>query len=95
MAATGTATVDFGAFPGSNEASVVITGKTEIVPTSFIDAFIMFEASTDHTENDHAYAELLMSVSCGTIVNAVGWTIYCRSEHKLQGTFKLRWVYTP
>lgn len=31
---TGTATIDFGAFPGSNEASIAVTGQGSILATS-------------------------------------------------------------
>ena len=47
--ATGTATIDFGAVPGSNEASVAVTGQTSILATSKADAFIM----ADDTTSDH------------------------------------------
>ena len=36
----GTATLDFGAHPGSNEASVAVTGQTSILTTSKAEAWI-------------------------------------------------------
>jgi hypothetical protein len=92
--ATGTATLDFGAAPGSNEASVVVTGQTAILATSKADAFIMADdTSGDHSANDHRYFGALASLSCGTPTLATGFTIYARSPHKLTGTWALRWVW--
>ncbi len=92
--ATGTATISFGAFPGSNEASVAVTGQTGISSTSKVEAFIMGDDSTiDHTANDHRYIGLWLSLTCGTPTNGVGFTIYGRSMEQLQGTYQIRWVW--
>jgi hypothetical protein len=93
MANSGSATLDFGAFPGSNEASVVITGEAGIVTGSRVDAWIVVAASSNHTENDHAYAASLVGVSAGTIVNATGFTIHARSAEKMQGVFNVNWAW--
>lgn len=93
--ATGTATIDFGAFPGSNEASIAVTGQTTISATSKCEAFIMGDDTTsDHTASDHKYLAALVGLSCGTPTLATGFTIYARSTEKLQGTFALRWVWS-
>lgn len=89
----GTVVVDFGAWPGSNEASISVTGQSEIAATDHAEAWVMAEASTDHTADDHAYAALLMALTCSTPTTGVGFTIYARSEHKLQGTFNVRFVW--
>jgi hypothetical protein len=90
----GTATLNFGAFPGTNEASVVVTGQP-VVGTSKVDCFIMASDTTaDHTENDHRYAALFLGLSAGTIDVGVGFTIYARSLEKLTGTFSVRWRWT-
>lgn len=92
--ATGTATLDFGAYPGSNESSVVVTGQTGISTTSKAEAFIMADdTSTDHTASDHRYAAILMGLSCGTPTAGNGFTVYARSVEKLQGTWTIRWVW--
>jgi hypothetical protein len=91
----GTATIDFGSFPGSNEASVAVTGQTEILGTSKVEVFLMASDTTaDHTENDHRYAALFLGLSAGTIDVGVGFTIYARSLEKLTGTFSVRWRWT-
>lgn len=91
--AVGSAVIDFGAYPGSNEASVTITGQAAILSTNSVEAWLMAEAQGTHTVNDAAYAALLTSVSCGVPTNATGFTIYARSTEKLQGQFKVRWVW--
>jgi len=91
---TGTATVDFGAFPGSNEASVTVTGQAAILVTSKAEAFLMGDDSTvDHTAGDHRYAGLFIALTCGTPTAATGFTIHARSLEKLEGTFKTQWVW--
>ena len=90
----GTATIDFGAFPGSNEASIAVTGQGSILTTSKAEAYVMGDDSTgDHTASDHRYFAALMGLTCGTPTLANGFTIYARSTEKLQGTFALRWVW--
>lgn len=94
-AGTGTATIDFGAFPGSNEASVSVTGQTSILGTSKAESFVMGDDTTsDHTASDHRYFSALVGLSCGTPSAGTGFTIYARSTEKLTGTFSVRWVWT-
>ena len=91
---TGTATLDFGAFPGSNEASVAVTGQTEILATSKVEAYVMGDdATSDHTAADHRYFSMLCGLSCGTPTVGAGFTVYGRCAEKLQGTFQIRWVW--
>ena len=93
--ATGTATIDFGAFPGANEASIAVTGQGTISGTSKAEAFIMADDTTsDHTAADHRYAAAFIGLTCGTPTAGTGFTIYARSIEKLQGTFALRWVWS-
>lgn len=90
----GTATLSFGAFPGSNEASVVVTGQAAIGVGSKAESFIMADdVSTDHTAGDHRYAALLLGLSCGTPTAGIGFTIYARCIDAMQGNFTLRWVW--
>lgn len=93
MSGTGTAVVDFGAWPGSNEASVAVAGLSEILATDHAEAWFMAEPSLDHTANDHAYAATLAALSCSTPTEYVGFTIHARSVHKLQGKFNVHYVW--
>lgn len=91
--ATGTATIDFGAFPGANEASVVVA-DAGVAALSLIEPFVMASDTTaDHTANDHKYLPLLASFSAGDVIAATSFTIHGRSAEQLQGTFKVRWAY--
>ena len=93
--ATGTATIDFGAAPGSNEASVAVTGQTAIGATSKAEAFVMADdTSASHTANDHRYLGQFATLTCGTPSAGTGFTIYARSTQKLTGTWTLRWVWS-
>jgi hypothetical protein len=57
MGAQGTATLDFGAFPGSNVTSVDVVA-TGVVSTSAVEAWIRPEATADHTDGDHVIAPM-------------------------------------
>jgi hypothetical protein len=92
--AQGTATLNFGAHPGSNEASVAVTGQGGIGATSKAEAYVMADDTTsDHTAQDHRYFSVLVGLACGTPTAATGFTIYARSQEKLSGQFQVRWVW--
>lgn len=90
----GTATIDFGSFPGSNEASVAVTGQGAISATSKADAYVMGDDTTgDHDASDHRYFDMLCGLTCGTPTAATGFTIYATSSQPLEGTYQVRWVW--
>lgn len=90
----GNAVVDFGVYPGSNEASIAVTGLTTISATSKAEAYFMGDdTSTGHTAADHKYAPQFMSLTCGTPIAATGFTIHARSIHKIEGNFTVRFVW--
>ena len=92
--ATGTATLNFGAHPGVNEASVAVTGQGAISATSKVEAWVMADdTSSNHTASDHRYFAALAGLTCGTPTAATGFTIYARSTEKLSGQFTVRWVW--
>jgi hypothetical protein len=92
---TGTATINFGADPGSNEASVAVTGQTGILSNSKVEAFVMADDTTsDHTANDHRYLPQFVSFTCSNPTAGIGFTIYGRSIHKMTGTYQLRFVWS-
>ena len=94
MAGTGTAILNFGAFPGTTEASVVVTGQAAILSTSKAEAYIMADdTATGHTANDHRWLGVFAALSCGTPTAATGFTIHARSSQKLMGQFSVRWVW--
>ncbi len=90
----GTATIDWGAFPGSNEASIAVTAQADIVAGAHCEAMYMYDVLGDKTANDHRYIDALSDLTCGTIVDGVGFTIYGTSTEKLQGAFTVHWVWS-
>jgi hypothetical protein len=72
--ATGTAVLDFGAFPGKSDASANVVGQAAIVAGSLAEAWIRPVASADHTADEHMLETL--KVFAGNIVAGVGFTIY-------------------
>jgi hypothetical protein len=90
----GTATINFGSFPGTSEASVAVTGQGAISATSKAEAYVMADDTVGtHTANDHRYFAVLVGLTCGTPAAATGFTIHARCLDKLQGSFQVRWVW--
>jgi hypothetical protein len=81
MGATGTTTINFGAFPGKSDASVVITGQAAIVAGSLVEAWIRPVATADHTDTEHMVETL--KVFAADIVAGVGFTIYAFNTSQL------------
>jgi hypothetical protein len=74
MATTGTATLDFGAFPGGSDASLVITGQAAILSGSFVECWLYPADTADHTADEHLVETI--KVIAGNINPGVGFTIY-------------------
>lgn len=92
---TGSATLDFGAAPGSNEASVSVTGLSTISGTSKCEAWVMGDSTTtDHTANDHKYFPVFAALTCGTPTASTGFIINARSAQKLTGIWVVQWVWS-
>lgn len=77
--ATGTATVDFGALPGKQDASVAVTGQATIGSGSLVEAWIVPLAGTDHTADEHMVEGLKLFT--GSLIAGTGFTIYAMHEH--------------
>jgi hypothetical protein len=93
MANTGTATIDFGGWPGSNQATVAVTGQTAILAGSQAEAYMMADTTTYHNAGDHAFASANMGITCGTVVAGTGFTITAFSKDYMQGTYTVHWVW--
>jgi hypothetical protein len=92
MGAAGTATVDFGAAPGTNVVTVAVTGQAGILGTSHAEAWMMGDATADHNAVEHAIAPI--KLSCGSLVAGTGFTITAATEWRLTGTFTVHWVWS-
>ena len=92
--ATGNATLDFGAFPGSSDTSVVVTGQTGITTSSFVEAWLVPTATADHSADEHVVETI--KVIAGNIVNDTGFTIYgvnTGNNSRIYGTWSVSWVW--
>jgi hypothetical protein len=91
----GTATLDFGAAPGSQDASLAITGEATITGTSYVEVWMMDDNTADHSA--YAHRTVLaheISLVAGDVVNGTGFTIYATSNLTITGTVKVRWVWS-
>lgn len=73
MATQGTATLDFGAFPGASDASVAVA-SAGIGSSNLVEAWLFPAATTDHTADEHLVESL--KVVAGSVVAGVGFTVY-------------------
>ncbi len=92
---TGTAIIDFGAYPGTTEASIAITGLTNILSTSVVILDVLADAtSIDHTASDHRYFKTYACLTYSTPVTGTGFTIYSNANQPVQGKWTIRysWV---
>ncbi len=81
MSGTGTASVDFGAFPGKSDTSLVITGQATIASGSLVEAWIRPVATADHSADEHLVETI--EVIAGNIVGGTGFTIYAKNTDLL------------
>lgn len=85
MAGSGTATLDFGAMPGSAMAQVAVTGQTGILTSSQVEAWISLETATaDHSKDEHLIENF--RVRAGTIIAGTGFNIYGEVQHPWRGS---------
>lgn len=88
----GTATVSFGAGAGADRAQVTVTGQTGLIAGDHVEAWVMRDATSDHSADEH---ELLARDSrVLTEVSASGsLTITVVCESTWTGDFTVRWVW--
>lgn len=78
MSQQGTATLDFGAFPGASDASVLVTGVTGS-PT-LVEAWLYPAATADHSADEHWVESI--EVKAGA-VSGGQFTIYGKNTNNL------------
>jgi hypothetical protein len=81
MGAQGTTTIDFGAFPGSSDTSVAITGQASILAGSLVEAFLFPAVTADHTADEHVVETI--RVMAGNVVAGTGFTVYATNTSML------------
>lgn len=80
-ATTGTAEVDFGAFPGASDASIAVTGQAGILAGSIVECWLRLADTADHTADEHLVETIKVAV--GNIVAGTGFTIYAVNTNQL------------
>ena len=87
MSGQGTAVVNFGAFPGSTDTSVLVSAST-IGSTSLVEAWISISPSSDHSADEHMIERI--KVFAGNVVAGTGFTIYALDDNQLLETDALQ-----
>ena len=96
MPGTGTVNVDFGAFPGTDKASVAITGQASIASGSLVEAWIRPIATADHSEDEVVMLTRFVSVSVpnSLLIAGTGFTIAAVCDNgPLHGLIPLNWAW--
>lgn len=99
MGANGQTSINFGAYPGANVASVDVTGQTGFVTTSAVEAYIQPKATADHSADEHRIEEISIAgvyQADGTIRiegQHTGFGSRDPNGHKLYGVFNVGWVW--
>lgn len=81
MGASGTTTLDFGAFPGASHATVAVTGQASIVAGSLVEAWLRPVATADHTADEHMVETI--KVYAADIIAGTGFTIHGFNTNQL------------
>lgn len=76
MGAQGTTQVNFGAFPGTTDASVAVVGQAAILAGSQIEAYLYPLTTADHSPDEHKVESIRVYADPSTIIAGTGFTIY-------------------
>lgn len=94
MGATGTAVIDFGAVPGTDIASVTVTGQAGVLSGSAVEAWIMGSDSTaDYTAYEHMFLARHITVTPTAVNAGAGFELTAIGELMLVGQVAIRWVW--
>lgn len=94
MGSQGTATLNFGATPGTNHVSVAVTGQAAIIAGSHVEAWIMGNDSTaEHTAYEHMVLAGYVMLPITAVVAGTGFTINSMTELRLTGNVAVRWAW--
>lgn len=87
----GTATLGFGAAPGSSTASATVTGQTGILSGSRIRAWVQ-GSTADFNEYEHSrLLPMVVALGVSDVVAGTGFTIQAATEHRLTGDVAVKW----
>ena len=89
---TGTATLTFGAVPGTNIVETVVTGQATITVNSHIQIWMAADATATHNAYEHSIVPIKLSAA--DIVASTGFTIRAVTDWRLTGTFTVHWMWS-
>lgn len=88
----GTASVNFGAAPGSTSANVAVTGLSNLSANAHIQVGIQgTDQSSDHTAFEHGFIKGYLNPFAQDLIAGTGFTIEVHSAIRLTGQLVLRW----
>lgn len=94
---TGTATVNFGAFPGKDVATLVVAGQTGIASTSLIEVWMREAATAEHSADEHSMLKDYINFSAppGLVVAGTSFTIQatCEDKSRMFGNVNVNWAW--
>jgi hypothetical protein len=94
MAGTGTAVLNFGSAPGTNQVSLAVTGQGSIVGGSLVEAWLSpTPTATRNLEEIKLLSAGRLGVLAHTVVAATGFTITATTDIRLTGTLNVNWVW--
>jgi hypothetical protein len=93
MGGDGKVLLDFGPPTGTDMATVDVSGQVGLVSASRVEAWVLAEASADHSIDEHLIEEL--DVKAGWVVDGT-LRVYGRGtgQQPLVGQFNVGWVWT-
>lgn len=87
----GTATISFGAAPGSSTASATVTGQTGILSGSRVRSWVQ-GSTADYNEYEHSRVlPMVVTLGISDVVGGTGFTIQAATEHRLTGDVAVKW----
>ena len=92
---SGTATLAFGATPGTNVVTTAVTGQASITGTSHVEAWFMGDSTATHNayEHLHIFAQRI-GLACGDLIAGTGFTIYAATELRLTGNITCHYAWS-
>ena len=92
---SGTLPLDFGSYPGSNQAAYFLSGQTAITSNSQVKVYVSANAtSVDHTANDHIWLSNFLTITVSDVIPGSGFVVYGTSIHKLQGVYTINYTWS-
>lgn len=86
---TGTATLNYGSAPGTNVVTTTVV-DSNVRTASVVEAFVMLSTTATHNAYEHAVAPI--KLTCGNIVDGVGFDIMGVTDWRLTGTFTVTYI---